>query len=125
MSITVSAWLRSITHGLALGAIVAAATWPRAAAAESLRCSRGIVAEGDSRVSVIYKCGQPNLSDTFCAPVYYPGTLDIVPEPLASALVPCLVIEQWLYERGPGNLTATVYLRSGVVQSIVYSREPP
>lgn len=106
-------------------AVLAAAVLPRAAAAESLRCSGGIVAEGDSRVAVVYKCGAPNLADQFCAPTYYPGTLQIVPPPLSSALVPCLVVEQWLYERGPGNLTATVYLRSGIVQSIVYGREPP
>ena len=123
MSMTVAPWLRGIAPVLVV--IVVAAVWPLPAHAESLRCSRGIVAEGDSRLSVIYKCGQPDLSDTFCAPVYYPGTLNIVPEPLASTLVPCLVVEQWLYQRGPGNLTATVYLRSGVVQSIVYSREPP
>jgi hypothetical protein len=83
-----------------------------------------MVSEGDSRLSVIYKCGQPQLADTYCAPVYYPGTLEVVPQPLASAIVPCLVVEAWLYERGPGNLLATVYLRSGVVQSISYGREP-
>lgn len=110
---------------LALAGALLLAPWPRAAHAESLRCAGGIVAEGDSRVSVIFKCGQPVLADTFCAPVYYPGTLQIVPEPLASSLVPCLVVEQWIYDRGPGNLTATVYLRSGLVQAIVYGREPP
>jgi hypothetical protein len=83
-----------------------------------------MVSEGDSRLSVIYKCGQPHLADTYCAPVYYPGTLEVVPQPLASAIVPCQVVEAWLYERGPGNLMATVYLRSGVVQSISYGREP-
>ncbi len=97
---------------------------PRLASAESLRCAGGIVSEGDSRLSVIYKCGQPQLADTFCAPVYYPGTLEVIPQPLASAIVPCQLVEALLYERGPGNLVATVYLRSGLVQSITYGREP-
>jgi len=110
--------------GLALACAVLAAL-PCTASAESLRCAGGIVAEGDSRLSVIYKCGQPNLSDTYCSPVYYPGTLEVIPEPFASGLVPCLPVEEWLYERGPGNLVATVYLRSGVVQSIRYGRVPP
>ncbi len=104
---------------------VAALAWlPRPAAAESLRCPGGIVAEGDSRLSVIYKCGQPQFADTFCAPVYYPGTIQIVPEPFASSVVPCQLVEEWLYERGPGDLGATVFVRSGVVQTIVYGREP-
>jgi hypothetical protein len=33
-------------------------------------------------------------------------------------------VEEWLYERGPGNLVATVRVRAGVVQSIRYGRVP-
>ena len=107
---------------LACVALLAGLPWP--ASAESLRCAGGIVAEGDSRLSVMYKCGPPMLTDMFCAPVYYPGTFNVVPEPFASLVVPCLRVEAWLYERGPGEMVATVYLRSGVVQSIQYGREP-
>ena len=38
--------------------------------------------------------------------------------------VPCLPIDEWIYDRGPGNLMATVRFRSGVVQSIRYGRTP-
>lgn len=92
--------------------------------AESLRCSGGIADEGDSRLAVLYKCGQPLLADRYCAPVVYAQTLLPVPEPFASAFVPCLATEEWLYDRGPGSLVATVRLRAGVVQSIHYGREP-
>ncbi|HMA07376.1 MAG TPA: DUF2845 domain-containing protein [Ramlibacter sp.] len=95
---------------------------PGVACAESLRCTGGIVSEGDTRLSVIYKCGQPLLTDSYCAPVYYPGTMQVVPE--QSVTIPCIQIEEWMYERGPGELVATVYLRSGVVQSIKYGRDP-
>lgn len=109
---------------LSVACTIIAAGLPCLASSESLRCAGGIVSEGDSRLSVIYKCGQPQLAETYCAPVYYPGTLEVVPQPFASAIVPCQVVEAWLYERGPGNLLATVYLRSGLVQSITYGREP-
>jgi hypothetical protein len=92
--------------------------------AESLRCSGGIAGEGDSRLSVVHKCGQPLLKDAFCAPVYYNQTLNLVPEPFASVYVPCQQTDEWLYDRGPGNLLATVRFRSGVVQSITYGRVP-
>ena len=49
--------------------------------AESLRCNGQFAQEGDSRLSVFYKCGQPLLADSYCAPVYYSGTLQRVPEP--------------------------------------------
>jgi len=94
------------------------------AKAESLRCDGGIAEEGDSRISVAYKCGQPLLKDSYCAPVYYNQTLQPVPEPFASAFVPCQQTEEWLYERGPGNLMATVRFRWGTVLSITYGRAP-
>jgi Protein of unknown function (DUF2845) len=94
------------------------------AQAETLRCSGGSAGEGDSRVSVVYKCGQPMLKDSFCAPLYYGPNLQIVPEPWAGTVLPCQTIEEWLYDRGPGNLVATLRFRSGVLQSIRYGRSP-
>ena len=104
--------------------VVAAAFISPQVAAESLRCSGGIVDEGDSRVSVLHKCGQPLLADSFCAPVYYSGTLNPVPEPFASIVVPCQLTDEWLYSRGTGNLMATVRIRSGTVLSIKHRRDP-
>lgn len=92
--------------------------------AESLRCNGGIVDEGDSRISVLYKCGQPLLRDSFCAPVYYNGALSPVPEPFASIVVPCQQIDEWLYDQGAGKLMATVRIRAGTVLSIKHRREP-
>jgi hypothetical protein len=94
------------------------------ASAESLRCNGYSASEGDSKISVLYKCGHPLLKDNYCAPVYYSQTLQPVPDPFASAYVPCQQIEEWLYERGPGQLIATVRFRAGVVQSIRYGRDP-
>ena len=95
---------------------VVAATLSGASQAESLRCQNGIAAEGDSRLAVAYKCGEPALRDSYCAPVYYSGSVNPVPEPIAGAYVPCLYTEEWLYERGPGEFLAVVRLRGGKVQ---------
>lgn len=104
-------------------AAMAFASW-LPAQAESLRCSGGTANEGDTRVSVAYKCGQPALKDSYCAPVYYGASIEPVPEPFASAYVPCQPIDEWLYDRGPGYLVATVRFRAGKVQSIVYGQQP-
>lgn len=87
---------------------------------ETLRCNGHIVETGDSRLSVRYHCGEPLLQDSYCAPVYYSPGFQLVPEPFARSVVPCLVVEEWLYDRGPGNLVATVRFRAGVVLSITY-----
>ena len=95
-----------------------------AAHAETLRCNGHSAAEGDSRLSVLYKCGEPLLKDSYCAPVYIATTLQPVPEGLALSVLPCQPVEEWLYDRGPGNLMATVRFRSGAVRSISYGRTP-
>ncbi len=92
--------------------------------AETLRCIAGSAAEGDSRVSVLYKCGEPLLKDNFCAPLHYGPDLQLVPQPWAGMVVPCQAIEEWLYDRGPGYMVATLRFRAGVLQSIRYSRSP-
>lgn len=108
---------------LALPALALALSWP-VAHAETLRCAGAIVAEGDSKLSVQYKCGPPLLADAYCAPVYLPGALYPVPPQIAGAYVPCVLLEEWLYERGPGNLVAVVTFRYGKVQSIRYGTWP-
>ena len=103
-------------------AIAAVMGSPAPAHAESLRCDGRIASEGDSRLAVFYKCGPPLLQDMRCAPVFYAQTLNPVPGPIASYYVPCQPVEEWLYERGPGNLVATVRFQWGVVQSITYGQ---
>jgi hypothetical protein len=93
--------------------------------AESLRCGGEIADEGDSRIAVLYKCGPPLLADAFCANVYYPGSFYPVPPSLAGGFVPCQTVEEWVYDRGPGNFMAVVRFRGGRVQSIHYGRLPP
>jgi hypothetical protein len=95
---------------------------PDLAQAEVLRCNGATAGEGDSRLSVLYKCGQPTLADAFCAPVYMAGSPYPLPPAIAGAYVPCQPIEEWLYDRGPGNLMATVRFRGGTVESIRYGR---
>jgi hypothetical protein len=107
-----------------LAALLTGAVYCAPASAESLRCSGGTVAEGDSRLSVAHKCGAPLLKDSYCAPVYLGGSPYPVPEPIANAFVPCQQTDEWLYDRGPGNLMATVRFRSGSVLSIIYGRQP-
>lgn len=92
--------------------------------AETLRCNGSSTGEGESRLAVLYKCGEPLLKDSYCAPWVQSGTLLPVPGAYAAAVAPCQPVEEWLYDRGPGNLMATVRFKSGVVQSIVYGGKP-
>ena len=88
--------------------------------AESLCCNGQIASEGDSRLSLIYKCGESLLKDSYCAAVYAPRTGRPNHELFVVQPGVCVPIEEWLYDRGPGNLMATVRFRDGVVQTITY-----
>ena len=109
---------------LSVGAVALANVIAPPTQAETLRCTGGSAGDGDSRISVLYKCGQPALKDSFCAPLYYGPDLQLVSQPWAGTVLPCQSIEEWLYDRGPGNLIATVRFRAGRVQAIVYGRQP-
>lgn len=119
--------MTSLPPALVGAAALAAVLHAAPAAAESLRCGGRSTEVGESRLAVLYKCGEPMLKDAFCAPVYTPNYqrgLQPLPEPYASQVVPCQPVEEWLYDRGPGQLMATVRFRGGIVQSIRYGSRP-
>lgn len=107
---------------LALTALLAGGA--TAAHAESLRCNGMSAAEGESGVSLLFKCGPPTLAQSYCAPVFYGPSLQPVPPAFLGNTVPCQPVEDWVYDRGPGNLMATVRLRGGQIESIRYGRYP-
>lgn len=100
---------------------------PCLAQAESLRCSGGTVSEGESRISVAYKCGSPLIQDSYCKPIEYMPAAPVQQSRaglVAAPLPTCEQVDEWLYDRGPGNLMAKVRFRSAQVESIDYGRFP-
>lgn len=91
-----------------------------AASAESLRCNGEIASTGDSKISVMQKCGEPMLKDSFCKPVMAAVPWSPYPVVLPPHIAPCEMVDEWMYDRGPGNLLATVRFQRGVVDSIRY-----
>ena len=92
---------------------------------ETLRCNGRAAEIGDSRLSVLRQCGEPVLKDSFCAPLYLAPTAGTPVQPWFGPTLPCLLVDEWLYDRGPGNLVATVRFQFGVIQSIRYGQAPP
>lgn len=99
----------------------AAALLAPAAQAQSLGCNGYLVSRGDSRVSVLQKCGQPLDRESICVPTYQLGW--IVPSqrrngPDALLLPQCVPMEDWTYDRGPGAFLGIVRLYNGAVESV-------
>lgn len=92
--------------------------------AESLRCNGSTASIGDSKLAVLQACGEPATTDAYCEDVYVSGSPYKLHHPLPGAYIACKQIEEWLYDRGPGNLIATVRFKSGKIQSIRYGQTP-
>lgn len=105
-----------------VGLLVVVALLSLPVQADSLQCNGGTVREGDSSASLLQKCGQPQVRDSFCAPVFENKAL--VPSPLTSNAAPCQQIDDYIYDQSRGNPTATVRIRAGAVQSIRVQRQP-
>lgn len=80
-----------------------------AAQAESLRCKGDLVDVGDTKASVMSKCGAPMMKDSFCKPGQT-GT------PGAS----CETVEEWTYNPGRGQFLTTLRFEGSKVRSITY-----
>jgi hypothetical protein len=99
---------------LPLLACAALAGAPPARADGSIRCEGGIVSEGDARIDLLGKCGEPALlerrveSRTAAAGTRAAGALRSVGA----------VVEEWTYDFGPRSFVQVVTLVNGRVRSV-------
>lgn len=125
------ALVHRIRHSLALpGALLPLAaiaiiagtlTSVKEARAQGLGCGGLLVGVGDSRASLVMKCGQPFSTDTVCMRI--PRVVWTVPlhpreAPRQVVTEQCEYVDEWTYHRGPGNFMSVVRLQNGVVAQI-------
>lgn len=110
---------RLAAAGLALGAL--AAGLPAPAAAQALRCNGHLVNVGESKLSVVRKCGEPAWREAVCVS----RELFIWPQPVVPGQVlqplitpQCVPMEEWTYDRGEGQFLGIVRFRNSSVESM-------
>lgn len=92
-----------------------------AVTAQSLNCNGALAGVGDSKVSVLQKCGPPMASDLVCVKRLdtawgYAGYPGAAPQPFVTQL--CEPMEDLTYHRGDGNFLGIVRIRNGTVESV-------
>jgi hypothetical protein len=90
------------------------------ASAQSLRCKNDLASVGDSRASVLLKCGEPVLKDSFCKPVATQPTPAPAPGGTTINVVPCETVDEWTYKPGYGQFVTTLRFEEGTLRAIKY-----
>ena len=90
-----------------------------AAQAQSLRCRNDFTQLGDSKASVLLKCGEPLVQDSFCKPAE-----PVLPNgPRARTVVnvtPCETVDEWTYRPAYGQFITTLRFESGRLAAVRY-----
>lgn len=88
--------------------------------AHSFRCKNDLVNLGDSKSTVLQRCGEPVLKDNFCKPVE--ATISNNPS-VNSTVVnvnTCQKVDDWTYNPGRGQFMTSLQFESGKLVSIKY-----
>jgi len=89
------------------------------AAAQNLRCKNDFAERGDSKLTVLTKCGEPVLKDSFCR------AEPIQPAAKALARQPCHNVDAWSYRPGSGQFVTVLEFEEGVLRAIRYGDRIP
>lgn len=99
------------------------------ASAQSLRCKGDLAQIGNSKGTILQKCGEPVLKDSFCKPVQEtvssaPVTTPTVPTTSGGTtnvtVNTCQQVEEWTYNPGYGQFMTMLLFEGGSLKSIRY-----
>lgn len=100
---------------------LAALTQAGTASAQSLSCGGQLSGVGDSKFSVVQKCGEPMSKEFVCVPrPQVAWVLSPYPGGPAQQVITqqCVPMEDWVYHRGQGNFLGIVRFYNGAVESV-------
>ena len=90
-------------------------------ATTSFRCKNDLVNVGDSKATVLQKCGEPVIKDTFCKPVE-PATVasGAAPNSTVVTVNTCRNVDDWTYNPGYGQFMTSLQFEAGKLTTITY-----
>ena len=102
--------------------MVAAMLFPGSASAQSFRCkNKDLVNVGDGKATVLLKCGEPVVKDSFCRAVDPSKRAAVQPGASVTVVVPsCETVDEWTYNPGYGQFRTTLRFESGHLTVIKY-----
>jgi hypothetical protein len=108
---------------LVLGVTLAASV-----SAQSLRCKGDFAQIGNSKGTILQKCGEPVLKDTFCKPESQttanapaiPDARGVSGAATNITINQCVTVEEWTYNPGYGQFMTMLQFEAGELKRIRY-----
>ena len=97
------------------------------AQAQTLNCNRDFAQRGESKSTILQKCGEPVSKDTFCANSGV-GEAQVIKGPSGTVVVDktsCDQVEEWTYRPGSGQFETMLQFQNGSLKSIRYGSRIP
>jgi Protein of unknown function (DUF2845) len=91
---------------------------PVASDAQTLRCKNDLVSVGETKASVILKCGEPAFRDAFCQAPNTANANGLGTRPRPD--LPCVNVEELTYKPGYGQRVTTLRFEENRLKSIAY-----
>lgn len=105
-----------------LSGLTAIAISPTVASAQSLRCKGDLAQIGDSKATIVQKCGEPVYKDSFCKPVDRRPGVHVPGQPGGTTINinTCEQVEEWTYNPGYGQFMTMLQFEAGELKRIKY-----
>jgi hypothetical protein len=123
----------NLVRGAAVILAFLASSFFTGASAQSLRCKGDLAQIGNSKGTILQKCGEPVMKDSFCKPVQetvagapvvtpaVPGTSGNSTSVTTNVTVnTCQQVEEWTYNPGYGQFMTMLQFEGGSLKSIRY-----
>jgi Protein of unknown function (DUF2845) len=117
MQTTHSQLIRALTFSISLTAVILGSSLSTGAGAESMRCNGSLVGVGDTKATVVSKCGNPEMTDSFCEKKLQEI---IQPDGTYAVTESCEDVEVWTYQRGRGKFSTDLYFSQGKIREMRY-----
>ena len=94
--------------------------YPTSASAQYLRCENEAVNVGEMRATVLQRCGEPVVKESFCKPVDPQSVQRNATGSSVVVVPPCENVDEWTYNPGYGQFMTTLQFQGGKVTAIKY-----
>ena len=111
----------SLPRMRAAAALVLGFALSASASAQSLRCKGDFAEIGNSKGTILQKCGEPVLKDSFCKSAQQ--SISNAPAAAAGASVTinqCVNVDEWTYNPGYGQFMTMLQFEAGELKRISY-----